>query len=35
VRIEKLKQTFEIETVLVHFPLHPEKHRQVGREQAW
>jgi predicted DsbA family dithiol-disulfide isomerase len=24
VRIEKLKQTFEIDTVLVHFPLHPE-----------
>ena len=23
-RIEKLKQTFEIDTVLVHFPLHPE-----------
>jgi predicted DsbA family dithiol-disulfide isomerase len=24
VRIEKLKQAFAIETVLVHFPLHPE-----------
>jgi predicted DsbA family dithiol-disulfide isomerase len=24
VRVEKLKETFEIETVLVHFPLHPE-----------
>jgi predicted DsbA family dithiol-disulfide isomerase len=24
VRIEKLKQDFEIEAVLVHFPLHPE-----------
>ena len=23
-RIEKLKQTFEVETKLVHFPLHPE-----------
>ncbi len=23
-RVEKLKATFEIETVLVHFPLHPE-----------
>ncbi len=23
-RIEKLKQTFEIDAVLVHFPLHPE-----------
>ena len=23
-RIEKLKQTFEVDTVLVHFPLHPE-----------
>jgi predicted DsbA family dithiol-disulfide isomerase len=24
VRIEKLKQTFSLDTVLVHFPLHPE-----------
>jgi predicted DsbA family dithiol-disulfide isomerase len=24
VRIEKLKQTFDIEAVFVHFPLHPE-----------
>jgi predicted DsbA family dithiol-disulfide isomerase len=24
VRIEKLKQAFEVETKLVHFPLHPE-----------
>jgi predicted DsbA family dithiol-disulfide isomerase len=24
VRIEKLKQTFEIDTPLVHFPLHPD-----------
>jgi predicted DsbA family dithiol-disulfide isomerase len=24
VRIEKLRQTFEVETRLVHFPLHPE-----------
>jgi predicted DsbA family dithiol-disulfide isomerase len=24
VRIEKLKQTFDIDTILVHFPLHPE-----------
>jgi predicted DsbA family dithiol-disulfide isomerase len=24
VRVEKLKAAFEIETVLVHFPLHPE-----------
>jgi len=24
VRVEKLEQTFEIEPVLVHFPLHPE-----------
>jgi predicted DsbA family dithiol-disulfide isomerase len=24
VRIEKLKQAFDIETALVHFPLHPE-----------
>ena len=23
-RIEKLRQTFDVETVLVHFPLHPE-----------
>jgi len=24
VRVEKLKETFDVETVLVHFPLHPE-----------
>jgi predicted DsbA family dithiol-disulfide isomerase len=24
VRVEKLEQAFEVETVLVHFPLHPE-----------
>jgi predicted DsbA family dithiol-disulfide isomerase len=24
VRVEKLKQAFEVETTLVHFPLHPE-----------
>jgi predicted DsbA family dithiol-disulfide isomerase len=24
VRVEKLKQAFDVETVLVHFPLHPE-----------
>jgi predicted DsbA family dithiol-disulfide isomerase len=24
VRVEKLKETYEVETVLVHFPLHPE-----------
>jgi predicted DsbA family dithiol-disulfide isomerase len=24
VRIEKLKQTFEVDAILVHFPLHPE-----------
>jgi predicted DsbA family dithiol-disulfide isomerase len=24
VRVEKLKQAFEVETALVHFPLHPE-----------
>jgi predicted DsbA family dithiol-disulfide isomerase len=24
VRVEKLKQTFDLDTVLVHFPLHPE-----------
>jgi predicted DsbA family dithiol-disulfide isomerase len=24
VRVEKLKENFEVETVLVHFPLHPE-----------
>ncbi len=23
-RVEKLQETFEVETVLVHFPLHPE-----------
>ena len=32
-RIEKLKQTFEIETVLVHFPLHPETPAE-GRSMA-
>jgi predicted DsbA family dithiol-disulfide isomerase len=24
VRVEKLQQTFDVETVLVHFPLHPD-----------
>jgi predicted DsbA family dithiol-disulfide isomerase len=33
VRVEKLKAAFEIETVLVHFPLHPET-PQEGREMA-
>jgi predicted DsbA family dithiol-disulfide isomerase len=33
VRIEKLKQTFEIETRWVHFPLHPETPPE-GREMA-
>jgi len=33
VRIEKLKQTFDIETVLVHFPLHPETPAE-GRSMA-
>jgi predicted DsbA family dithiol-disulfide isomerase len=33
VRIEKLKQTFEIDTVLVHFPLHPETPAE-GRSMA-
>jgi predicted DsbA family dithiol-disulfide isomerase len=33
VRIEKLRQTFEIETVLVHFPLHPETPPE-GRSMA-
>ena len=32
-RIEKLKQTFEIDTVLVHFPLHPETPAE-GRSMA-
>ncbi len=32
-RIEKLKQTFEIDAVLVHFPLHPETPAQ-GRSMA-
>ena len=32
-RIEKLKQDFEIETVLVHFPLHPETPSE-GRSMA-
>jgi len=33
VRIEKLRQAFEIEPVLVHFPLHPETPAE-GREMA-
>jgi predicted DsbA family dithiol-disulfide isomerase len=33
VRIEKLKQDFEIEAVLVHFPLHPETPPE-GRSMA-
>jgi predicted DsbA family dithiol-disulfide isomerase len=33
VRIEKLKQTFDIDTVLVHFPLHPETPTE-GRSMA-
>ena len=32
-RIEKLRQTFEIDTVLVHFPLHPETPAE-GRSMA-
>jgi predicted DsbA family dithiol-disulfide isomerase len=33
VRIEKLRQTFDIEPVLVHFPLHPDTPAE-GREMA-
>jgi predicted DsbA family dithiol-disulfide isomerase len=33
VRIEKLRQTFDVETVLVHFPLHPETPAE-GRSMA-
>jgi len=33
VRIEKLKQTFEIDATLVHFPLHPETPKE-GRSMA-
>jgi predicted DsbA family dithiol-disulfide isomerase len=33
VRIEKLKQTFEIDATLVHFPLHPETPTE-GRSMA-
>jgi len=33
VRIEKLKQTFDVDTVLVHFPLHPETPAE-GRSMA-
>jgi predicted DsbA family dithiol-disulfide isomerase len=33
VRIEKLKQAFEVETKLVHFPLHPETPPE-GRSMA-
>ena len=32
-RIEKLKAAYEIDTVLVHFPLHPDT-PQEGREMA-
>ncbi len=32
-RIEKLKQTFEIDTALVHFPLHPDTPAE-GRAMA-
>ena len=32
-RVEKLKAAFDIETVLVHFPLHPDT-PQEGREMA-
>jgi predicted DsbA family dithiol-disulfide isomerase len=33
VRVEKLRQAYEIETVLVHFPLHPETPPE-GRSMA-
>jgi predicted DsbA family dithiol-disulfide isomerase len=33
VRIEKLRQTYDIEPVLVHFPLHPDTPME-GREMA-
>jgi predicted DsbA family dithiol-disulfide isomerase len=33
VRVEKLKQNFEVETVLVHFPLHPDTPLE-GRSMA-
>jgi predicted DsbA family dithiol-disulfide isomerase len=33
VRIEKLKQTYDIDSVLVHFPLHPDTPAE-GRELA-
>jgi predicted DsbA family dithiol-disulfide isomerase len=33
VRIEKLKAAYEIETKLVHFPLHPDTPME-GREMA-
>ena len=32
-RVEKLQETFEVETVLVHFPLHPETPLE-GRSMA-
>ena len=32
-RIEKLRQTYDIEPVLVHFPLHPDTPAE-GREMA-
>ena len=37
-RIEKLRQAFDIETVLVHFPLHPEtpaEGRSMAELYAW
>jgi predicted DsbA family dithiol-disulfide isomerase len=33
VRIEKLQQAFDVETILVHFPLHPETPAE-GRSMA-
>jgi predicted DsbA family dithiol-disulfide isomerase len=33
VRIEKLKQTFEVDATLIHFPLHPETPME-GRSMA-
>jgi len=33
VRVEKLQQTFDVETVLVHFPLHPDTPAE-GRSMA-
>ena len=34
-RIEKLRQTYDIEPVLVHFPLHPDTPAEVREMASW